>query len=378
MPTPDPDPLRARFPAGAALRWFRAPGRVNLIGDHTDYNEGFCLPATIDREVLVAAAPRDDGRVRAESLELDGVAEVAADGSTDPAAVEPRWGGLLAAIVGELTARGRAVPGADLVVASTVPVGSGLSSSAAFEVAVMSALGALAGDPLPPHDLVFAAQASEHRATGVPSGVLDQMAAVHGRARHALLLDCRTLRTAPVDLPPLDILVVHSGLPRVLAFSEYGARRAACEAAAQRLGVAALRDATMEQVADDPIARHVVSENRRVIEFVDALWRDDLPTLGRLMLESHASLSDDYRVSTPELDLLVGLLVDHGAVGARLTGAGFGGCVVALTAPGDALGVAANALGPYRARSELVPNAFVATTVDGASEVTFDRGDRAS
>ena len=230
------------------------------------------------------------------------------------------------------------------MVASTIPVGAGLSSSAAFEVAITLAAARVADFPIEARALALVAQEVEHRATGVPCGVMDQMASVFGREGHALLLDCRTLEIEPVPLPDaIAIVVVHSGLPRRLAASAYAARRAACESAAARLEVDTLRDATLAQVVDDPIARHVVSENARVRAFADALARDDVDECGRVMLQSHASLRDDFAVSTPQLDLLVALAMEHGAYGARLTGAGFGGCIVALV-PADAVDVLAAAV----------------------------------
>ena len=314
------------------MRTARAPGRVNLIGDHTDYQDGYCLPMAIDREVRVAFTPRADPRVVVRSHELAGTVGVAAGGTGDPASVEPAWGRTVAAVLTALAARGRAPVGFEADVSSTIPVGAGLSSSAAFEVAIALAAADVAGLELSARDLARAAQEAEHRATGVPCGLMDQLACVAGRAGHALLLDCRTLAIEPVALPPgVAVVVAHSGVARRLEQSAYAERRAACEAAAARLGVDALRDATLEQVAADPIARHVVSENARVLAFVDALRRGDAARCGALMLESHASLRDDFEVSTPELDALVDRLLDAGAYGARLTGAGFGGCAVALT-----------------------------------------------
>jgi galactokinase len=308
-----------------------APGRVNLIGDHTDYQGGLCLPMAIDRDVRVAFEPRTDGRVVVRSSSVDGVVEVPADGAAEPNLVGPPWGRTVAATVQVLARLGRAPVGLDAQVTSTVPLGSGLSSSAAFEVAFALACNAVANFDLTGRDLAHAAQEAEQLASGVPCGVMDQMASVFGRAGHALLLDCRTLSIEPVPIPnDVVITVVHSGLPRRLEDSAYAQRRAACEAAAARLGLESLRDATLQQVADDPIARHVVSENARVLAFVDALRADDLAAAGEQMLASHASLRDDFQVSTPELDLLVDLAMAHGASGARLTGAGFGGCIVAL------------------------------------------------
>ena len=348
-------------------RLFRAPGRVNLIGDHTDYQDGLCLPMAIDRDVLVAARPSDSGRVVVRSLDLGEVVDVAADSSDEPAAVEPAWGRTVAAVVRVLTARGVSWTGIEAAVASTIPIGSGLSSSAAFEVALCLCLSDAAGTAIDGRGLALAAQEAEHLATGVPCGVMDQMASVYGRAGHALLLDCRTLAVTPVPLPrDIEVLVVHSGLPRTLATSEYAQRRAACEAAAARLEVATLRDATPDQVALDPRSRHVVSENARVLEFVAALRGDDRRELGPLMLASHASLRDDFEVSTPELDLLVDLLVEHGALGARLTGAGFGGCVIALVEAGSAEDIGERVCAQYATGTGLSPEAFPVVASDGA------------
>jgi len=309
----------------------RAPGRVNLMGDHTDYQAGLCLPMAIDRDVRVRFGARADGRVRVCSREIAGTVELPADGHVDPATVAPPWGRMVAGVLAVLDARGRAPVGLDAEIASDVPVGSGLSSSAAFAVAVALACALTAEMPLGRLDLALAARDAEHAASGVPCGVMDQMASVFGQAGHALLLDCRTLEITPVVLPPaVAVVVVHSGVARRLEQSAYPQRRAACEAAAARLGIPTLRDARPEEVAGDPIARHVVSENRRVRLFADALRAGDTERCGELMLESHASLRDDFGVSTVDLDALVDRLVGAGAYGARLTGAGFGGCAVAL------------------------------------------------
>jgi len=354
-------------------RW-RAPGRVNLIGDHTDYCEGFVLPMAIDRACLVDATPSADGRVRARSLQLDGDVDVAADGRDDPATIEPAWGRFVAGAVHELTARGARVPGVDLTVSSTVPAGSGLSSSSALSVALTMALADASGLALTQVDVARAALAAEVRATGVPGGLMDQLAAVFGSAGNALLIDCRSLAVEPIPLPAgVDVIVVHSGLPRTLAGSEYAERRAVCEAAATRLGVATLRDATVDQVDDDPRARHVVTENARVLALAAALRAGDLEALGPLLTASHASLRDDFEVSTPELDVLVDLLVEHGALGARLTGAGFGGCVVALASPQRVGELLAKVPPRYRAATGHDAEAFVVRAVDGAGPVEVAR-----
>jgi galactokinase len=357
-------------PPAAPASWWRAPGRVNLIGDHTDYCDGFVFPMAIDRDCLVLAAPGTGGRagrVTAVSADRPGPVDVDADGSDDPATVEPPWGRFVAGTVAALTERGARVPPLRLAVASSVPLGSGLSSSSALAVALTLALADAAGLALARREVARAALDAEVRATGVPGGLMDQLAALFGRAGHALLLDCRTLDVEPVAIPrTLGVVVVHSGLPRTLAGSAYAERRAACEAAAARIGVDALRDATLDQVRDDPRARHVVSENARVLEFVAALRAGDINALGPLLLASHESLRDDFEVSTPELDLLVELLVESGAMGARLTGAGFGGCVVALVQRNHADDLVAKTVTRYRAETGLEAVAFTARAVDAA------------
>jgi len=349
----------------------RAPGRVNLIGDHTDYQDGLCLPLAIDRACVVARRANPGTSLRARSLDADGQVAVAADGTDEPSAVSPPWGRFVAGAARALAERGRAPTGAELMVASTVPSGSGLSSSAALGVALVLALDAGHPDsPLPPLDVARAAQRAEHLATGVPSGLMDQLASVFGREGHALAVDCRTLTVEPVAVPDdLEVLVVHSGVARALDASAYAVRRAECEAGATRLGVGTLRDATAARVVDDPRARHVVSENERVRRAAVALRLDDRVTLGRLLSESHASLRDDFEVSTPELDRLVDLLVDAGAFGARLTGAGFGGCVVAVVAPEDRPGIAAGVCARYERATGLIPSAFAARPSAGATVI---------
>jgi galactokinase len=324
----------------------RAPGRVNLIGDHTDYQDGLCLPAAIDRELVVTARPRADDVVRLSSHDVTRASA--------------------APIIAALDERGHRHAGGDLDVVSTIPVGAGLSSSAAWNVAVALTLTTLAGAPVHGTELALTAQRAEHLA-GTPCGVMDQMACVHGRAGHALLLDCRTLDSEIVALPSdLAIVVVHSGLPRVLAESEYAARRRACEAAAARIGVATLRDATPDAVVDDPIARHVVTENERVLALATALRTGDVDAIGPLLDASHASLAHDFGVSTPELDRLCDELRGAGAAGARLTGAGFGGCVVGIAPRVDAATIASTAAERYRAATGRAPLAFVARAADGA------------
>jgi galactokinase len=332
---------------------FRAPGRVNLIGDHTDYQGGLCLPVAIDRCTTATATARADDRVVVAVTESAQGAQHYVDG-----------------VVAALRADGFAVAGADLAISSDLPIAAGLSSSAALEVAVAGVLAARSGFELRGTELALVCQRAEHLASGVPCGVMDQMAIVSGRADHALLLDCRTLHVMPAAIPAsLAIVVAYCGVARRLETSAYADRRAQCERAAVHLGVRELRDVPAGTEVSDPIARHVVTENARVVEFVDALHRDDRDTMGALLRASHASLRDDFRVSTPELDALVDALQTAGAFGARLTGAGFGGCVVALTDRSGASDLMAGALTRYERTTGITTFAFVANACDGAALV---------
>ncbi len=362
------------------MRWWRAPGRVNLIGDHTDYAEGFVLPMAIDRDCLVAVCAGTAGRVRARSLELPGAVDVAADGSDEPRRIEPSWGRFVAGAVRVVTDRvGHAelAAGIELVVSSTVPAGSGLSSSSALTVALVLALAESGGLVLDATDTARSALDAEVLATGVPGGLMDQLCSLHGIADHALLIDCRSLEVAPIRIPDdLAVLVMHSGVPRTLAGSAYAERRAATEDAAAQLGITTLRDAGPDQVCDNPFARHVVSENARVLAFADALRTGNHDALGPLLLASHASLRDDFAVSTPELDALVEAFVSAGALGARLTGAGFGGCVVAVAPAATADEVLTATVAAYGIPSSGPVAAFRVTAVGGAGPVSDPDGSR--
>jgi galactokinase len=320
-----------------------APGRVNLIGEHTDYNDGFVLPAAIDRRVVAAAGRREGGRLRVWSLQTGPPADLELEG-IGPGRVEG-WAAYPAGVAWALGQAGAEVGGADLVVDGDVPAGAGLSSSAALECATATALADLFGAGLDRAALAGVARRAENEVVGVPSGVMDQMVSMLGRAGHALFLDTRSLATEQVPLPleaaGLCLLVLDTRAGHRLVDGAYADRRAACEAAAAVLGVPALRDATLERVEaaagelGDPgfrRARHVVTENARVLEAVGLLRTGDLDRLGPLLAASHASLRDDYEVSSPELDTAVAAAVAAGAVGARMTGAGFGGSAIALVA----------------------------------------------
>jgi galactokinase len=361
---------RIRELLGADATFVRAPGRVNLIGGQVDYHEGLVVSAALDRDVLVGFVTSDTGRIVVQSLAVQGTVEIAADGSDDPALVEPPWGRLVAGVVSSLARRAHPCVGIDAVVASDVPIGAGLSSSAAFEVAIALALMTASDPEMDRKELALACQEAEHESTGVLCGLQDQLTSLFGVAGAALVLDCRSMETRPVPLPrELAIVVVHSGVERALEQSEWVQRREESFAVARSLGLDVLRDATAEQVAASPRGRHVVSEIARVEQFVAALERGDVDALGPLLVASHASSRDDMQVSIPELDALVESLVDAGALGARLTGGGFGGCVVALVPGERAAAVAEQACETYRTRAGREPTAWVTRPASGAGPV---------
>lgn len=320
-----------------------APGRVNLIGEHTDYNDGFALPCALDYGTVVALAPREDRRILARALDLGGETGDFALGDAIPVLETGHWQNHLRGIAAGLPQFGLPVCGADLVISGDIPQGTGLSSSASLGVALALGLTALAGESAPdPRTLARVAQWSEHNYVGCACGLMDQIASAFGQAGHALLLDCRSLEVRPVQFPAdAAILIVNSGVTRGLVDSAYNERRAQCAAAAAHYGVAALRDLDLAQLEagrgdlDDITfrrARHVVSENARTGQAAAAMARGDLASLGVAMRASHASLRDDFEVSVPPVDALVDFL--NGVIGqsggARMTGGGFGGCVVAV------------------------------------------------
>lgn len=310
-----------------------APGRVNLIGDHTDYTGGLVLPMAIDLGTTVdlTMSPGTLGPAIALVSDIEPEAAVVPLDVAEPDAVEPAWARYVAGVVAVI----RPAAGGTGVVSTTLPVGAGLSSSSALVVAIALALG-FEGSAL---DLALACRRAEQLATGTPCGIMDQLASAAGLAGHALLIDCTSNDVTPVAIPDgVDVVVAHSGQSRAVSNSPYAERRAQCEAAVGAIGP--LRDAGLAEVAElgDPIlrrrARHVVAENQRVLAFADCLCSGDLARAGRLMTESHRSLRDDFEVSTAALDALVARMAGTpGVYGARLTGAGFGGCAVALADP---------------------------------------------
>jgi len=372
---------------GATPRLFRAPGRVNLIGEHTDYNDGFVLPMAIDRETCVAAAARPDRRVRVFSLNVDEHAEFDLD---RPGERERGiWLDYVEGIAHALERRGVRLSGADLAVFSDVPVGAGLSSSAALEVSAGLALASVAGVEVDRVLLALAGQEAEHTYVGAKVGIMDQFIAALGRAGHALLIDCRTLETQaiPVDTTDTLIAICDTRVKHELSASEYNTRRAECEQGVELLRragldrIRALRDvseADLERYGDalpeviGRRCRHVVTENARTLDAAAALKHGRLAEMGRLMLASHESLSRDYEVSCRELDVLVRIATTTLAgatLGARMTGGGFGGCTVNLVRRDQLENFRETITREYTNATGRAPDIYVSEAGEGAKEI---------
>ena len=356
--------LQAEFQRrfGSRPRLFRAPGRVNLIGEHTDYNGGFVFPAAIHLSTFVAVAPNSLGRLRAQSLDLPETLDVPLD------ALRPtgNWTAFPAGVAALLGI----AEGADLLVATEVPLGGGLSSSAALSVAAAFALGA-GSRPRP--EIARLAQRAENEFTGMQCGIMDPLASCLGQAGHALRIDCRDLSVTPVPIPAnVRLVIANTMVKHELAASAYNDRRAACESAARRLGVPFLRDVGYAPLSGDELrrARHVLTENDRVLAFESALRAGDLAAAGAAMYASHASLRDDFEVSCPELDTMVEIASRlDGVHGARMTGGGFGGCTVNLVAAEAAPAVVDQLARAYRDATGIAPHVFVTQPSAGAGEV---------
>jgi galactokinase len=357
-----------------------APGRVNLIGEHTDYNEGFVLPFAIDRRTFAALAPRDDGLVRTSSSAMAGIGEFALTGAS-PASIRG-WAAYPAGVawgLGQVGADLAGLPGFDVHFVSDVPVGAGLSSSAALESALAVALNETWRLGFSGTRLVAAAHLAENDFVGAPTGILDQSAALLSRQGAALFIDCRDGSSTPVDLRldehQLAILVIDTKVKHEHVSGGYADRRASCEKAARALGARALRDVTLPRLLaardrlDDETyrrARHVVTEDQRVLDTVEALRAADLPAVGALMSASHQSMRDDFEISTQELDLAVEVCLRRGAFGARMTGGGFGGSAIALV-PVALIPPVRQAVGSaFSERGYRAPEMFVVRPSQGA------------
>jgi galactokinase len=347
----------------------QAPGRVNLIGEHTDYNDGLVLPCAIDYRTVIVARLRDDRQIRVAAADYDG----ALDAYTLDATIErldaPMWANYVRGVVRDLVERGLPVQGMDLAIAGDVPQGAGLSSSASLSVAVCRLFATLPGfEGLSPVDMALVAQRAENDFVGTKCGNMDQISSACGVQDHALMIDCRSLEVRPVPVPGnAAIMIFNSHVARGLVDSAYNTRREQCEQAARHFGLPALRDldlATLEARAAelDPVvlrrARHVVTENARVAAAAQALAAGDLVRMGELMEASHASMRDDFEITVPAIDQLVGIVksVIGTAGGVRMTGGGFGGCVVALV-PHDLVDTAREAV----QRDYTAPNGGTAT-----------------
>jgi galactokinase len=361
-----------------------APGRVNLIGEHTDYNGGLALPIALPHRTHAAVRVRPDAVLRVVSDGMPGgpvTVPLADVGPGSPVG----WAAYVAGVFWALREAGYAVPGADVAVASAVPVGAGLSSSAALECSVGAALSDLAGlgllaDVAGRRRLAAACQRAENDVAGAPTGGMDQVASVLGTAGHALLLDCRdgSTRAVPFDLSAngLALLVVDTRAPHALVDGQYAARRHTCQEAAAALGVSTLRELEIGELAQalsrlpDPVTRrrvrHVVTEIDRVSRFAAAVEAADWRTAGALMVASHESLRDDYEVSCRELDLVVDSALAAGALGARMTGGGFGGCAIALIEASAAGEVERTVVAAFRGAGVPDPVSFLATAAEGA------------
>jgi galactokinase len=373
----------SRFGAAPAGVWV-APGRANLMGEHTDYNGGFVLPFALGQVTAVAAAPRADRRLVLCSRQQPGLVVDAALDDLAPGAISG-WGAYPGGVAWALRAAGHEVPGASIAIDSDVPAGAGLSSSAALECAAALALTELGGPGLVPRpELAAIARRAENEFVGVPSGIMDQSASLLGRAGHALLLDCRSLESSQVPFDPgsagARLVLIDTRATHALTGGEYARRRAECEEAARLLGVPSLRAVTDPAVVDrlaDPVlrrrARHVVTDDNRVLQVV-ALLRDPARLsgeggevyreIGRLLTQAHESLRDDFEVSWPEADAAVAAAVGAGAFGARMIGGGFGGSVLVLDGPGSRVRTAVSE--EFARRGWTAPDFLEAIASDGA------------
>jgi galactokinase len=355
----------------------RAPGRVNLIGEHTDYNDGFVLPMAIDRAMWIALRPRDDNRVLVHSLEFSHPADFEL-GETQHGVGWPEY---LHGMAWSLQQDGYPLAGFEGVMSSDIPVGAGLSSSAALEMATAKAFSLVGGWIFEPSVMAKAGQRAENQWVGANTGIMDQMISASGRAGHALLLDCRDLSTQHIPVPAgTAVVVMDTATRHSHTDSGYNERREQCEQAARFFGVSHLRDVDLQTfrargqgLPDLPYrrARHVISENERVLEAGLAMSSGDAPRMGRLMNASHISMRDDFEITNDELNIMVRLAqAQPGCYGARMTGGGFGGCAVALVEQPAADGFATAVARAYEEETSLVPSIYICQASNGAEVVS--------
>lgn len=349
----------------------QAPGRVNLIGEHTDYNDGFVLPCAINYRTVICGSPRNDDLVRLVATDYGDEH----DEFRLSTVIEPRhdrqWANYVRGVVEYLQEAGHTVRGADLAISGNVPQGAGLSSSASLEVATGQFFKVLGGLAIDPTELALIGQRAENRFVGCNCGIMDQLISARGEAGHALLIDCRSLRTRSVAMPEgVAVVIVNSNVQRGLVGSEYNTRRRQCEEAARFFGVTALRDVNLDTYTAraaglDPVvarrARHIITDSGRAVDLAEALPAGDLRRIGQLMADSHASMRDDFEITCPQVDALVEIVKDviGDAGGARMTGGGFGGCVVALVPDHLVTSVRTAVTEHYPAATGLQPDIYV-------------------
>ncbi len=365
------------------LHIFRAPGRVNLIGEHVDYSEGFVLPMAIDRACYVAARRRTDGRLRMRSAQFSETIEC---GLNDARPAQSHWSAYPRGVAWALTQAGERLTGADILISSEVPLGAGLSSSAALEVSTALALLTLNKRRMEGTRMAKLCQRAENEYVGMQCGIMDQTVACCGERGHAILIDCRSLETTPVPLDSarVRVVVANTMAKHALVSSEYNRRRVECAEAVKLLrrtkhNVRTLRDVTWEEIAEEAAewpeniqrrARHVTTEIARVGEAVDALRGGDFAAMGRLMAESHTSLDEDFEVSCKELNTMVRLANElEGCYGARMTGGGFGGCTVNLVEAKHADKFAAALTKKYQKETGVKPEIYICEASDGAAQI---------
>lgn len=359
-----------------------APGRVNLIGEHIDYNDGFVLPMAIDRYVAIAATPSSDDSVShatVHSVDMDETIQLPLGASSTPS--QQGWGKYLEGVVAGFANRGVKVPAFDAVVTSNVPQGGGLSSSAALEVATATLLESLTGENLSKLDKALLCQKAEHVFAGVPCGIMDQFSSVFGETDHFMLIDCRSqaCEMVPFDASGISLLITNSNVKHELTGGEYAERRSDCDNALPKTGKSTWRDVTMNDVANaSPAmtktetmrARHVVSEIQRTTDAAASFRQGEFESVGQLMYQSHDSLRHDFQVSCEELDVLVdiarGISVDGGMIGSRMTGGGFGGCTVSLVKSDQANAIIQQLSQQYQSSTGLECWCFLSRPANGA------------
>jgi len=362
----------------AAPETIQAPGRVNLIGEHTDYNDGFVLPCAIDYQTVISCAKRDDRQVRVIAADYDQQQDIFSLDQPITPHPDYLWANYVRGVVKHLQQRQPAFGGVDMVISGNVPQGAGLSSSASLEVAVGTVFNTLYNLSLDGAAIAVNGQEAENQFVGCNCGIMDQLISALGEKDHAMLLDCRTLGTRPVPMPQdVAVVIINSNFRRSLVGSEYNTRRLQCEEGAAFFGQASLRDVTLKQFAArehelDPVVakrvRHVLTENARTLEAADALANGDLARMAVLMAESHASMRDDFEITVPPIDLLVDIVKntvgENGGV--RMTGGGFGGCVVALIPQDQVDHVQAAIAAQYEAKTGIKETFYVCKASQGA------------